>query len=142
MPKITRRDFLKVLGTVSLSPLAHANPLLRVRVRKIYLRDVVTTGFDYYDGYEIFDELAICDELELRRQPDNLYDKNAIEVYTVSGVKLGYIPRIMNLIPAALADQNIAIGAEVSGLRDPSEHYRPVKMRLYMIILDEVPDRG
>jgi len=140
MTSINRRDFLKVLGAVTLSPLVHASPEVRQRTRKIYLKSVLIAGFEYYDGYDIFDQLAIGDELELRRQPENPYDNKAIEVYTHNGYKLGYIPRIDNPIPAAIADQKVAIGAEISGLRSPDEHYRPIKMRLYMIILDKGMD--
>ena len=140
MASISRRDFLKVLAMVPLSPLVHASPEVRLQTRKIYLRTVLIAGFQYYDGYDIFDQLVVGDELELRRQPDNPYDDKAIEVYTRDGHKLGYIPRIANPIPAALADQNIAIGAEISGLRSPDEYYKPIKMQLYMIILAEAPD--
>lgn len=142
MTKISRRSFLKVLGVFTLSPLVHASPEVRARMRKIKLRDVPIAGFHYYDGYQVFAKLAIGDELELRREADNPYDKNAIEVYTRDGQKLGYIPRIVNPIPAALVDQNVAIGAEICGLRDPVEYFKPVKLRLYMIILAEDTHSG
>ncbi len=76
---------------------------------------VPIAGMYYYDGYdeEIYGELSIGDELELRREPENPYDENAIEVYTRDGYKLGYVPKISNPIPASIADQDIAIGAEI-----------------------------
>jgi hypothetical protein len=150
---LSRRDFLKLLALVPLSPLVHASPVVRAQTRKVYLVTVGIAGFYYYEGMEeaVFNALAVGDELELRREPENPHDPNAIEVYTQNGYKLGYVPMIENPIPAALADQNIAIGAEISGLAtipgsdlydyldedldDDAEYHSPVQMRLYMIIL-------
>jgi hypothetical protein len=153
MLEVSRRDFLKFMGLAALSPLVHASPVVRAQTRKVYLVTVGVAGFSYYEGMEeaVFNALAVGDELELRREPENPHDPNAIEVYTQNGYKLGYVPMIENPIPAALADQNIAIGAEISGLidapadnlddyleddeDDDSEYLSPVQMRLYMIIL-------
>lgn len=141
MGEINRRDFLKVLGAATLSPLVHASPEARARARKIYLRRVHIAGFPYYDGVEdeVFDNLAVGDELELRRQPDNPHDKRAIEVYTADGHKLGYIPQVNNRIPANLADQNVAIGAEICFINETQDDYPAVGIRLYMIIPDLLP---
>jgi hypothetical protein len=150
---LSRREFLKLLALVPLSPLIRFSPEERAQTRKVYLTTVAIAGFYYYDGMEeiVFNNLAVGDELELRREPENPHDPNAIEVYTQNGYKLGYVPMIENPIPAALADQNIAIGAEISGLAtipgsdlydyldedmdDDTEYLSPVQMRLYMVIL-------
>lgn len=143
MNQIGRRDFLKVLGAVMLSPFAHMDTdiqsegMQRLRTRKVYLLTVDIAGFYYYDGMEdeVFEGLAVGDELELRREPTNPHDANAIEVYTREGHKLGYVPRIDNPIPASIADQDVAIGAEIVFLEDYPEEYPPVCMRLYMVVL-------
>lgn len=138
MSEINRRDFLKVLGLVALSPLVHASPEQRALTREVYLQTAPVAGFYYYDGMEeeVFESLKIGDELELRREPDNPYDEKAIEVYTEDGYKLGYVPQIENPIPAAIADQDIAIGAEIVGLEESPDIHPAVQMRLYMIIAE------
>lgn len=145
MNPITRRDFLKVLGSVTLSPFVHLPPPAyaesaeRLYTRKVYLQTVHIAGFFFYDGMDedVYESLVVGDELELRREPDNPHDSNAIEVYTRRGQKLGYVPRIKNPIPAAIADQNVAIGAEIAFMESGTDEYPPVHMRLYMVVLDE-----
>ena len=137
MAEINRRDILKLLGSVTLSPLVHASAEKRAQARKVYLNTAHIAGFFYYEGMQsdVFSSLVVGDELELRREPQNPYDENAIEVYTQSGRKLGYIPRIENPIPAAIADQNVAIGAEISEIKPSPEVFPTVTMRLYMIVV-------
>jgi hypothetical protein len=143
MAQISRRDFLKVLGTVSLSPFVHLSTsdqreqAARLQKRKIYLQTVPIAGFYYYDGMDddVYESLSIGDELELRREPQNPYDENAIEVYTREGLKLGYVPRINNPIPATLADLDFSIGAEIARMEDDLEEYPPVEMRLYLVLM-------
>jgi hypothetical protein len=141
MSTISRRNFLKVLGGLSLSPLVHLPPGESPHKqcaddRKVYLQVVRIAGYSYYDGMreEVLTGLIAGEELELRREPDNPYDENAIEVYTRDGFKLGYVPQIDNPIPAALADQEVAIGAEVYRIVSRDEDYPWVNMRLYMLI--------
>jgi hypothetical protein len=96
-----------------------------------------------YNGMEedVYAGLATGDELELRREPDNPHDSNAIEVYTRDGIKLGYVPRIANPIPASIADQDVAIGAEIADLEVDPDEFPPVQMRLYMVILTDSRSR-
>lgn len=138
MTTMNRRNFLKMLGLVTLSPLVHASAEMRAQTRKVYLQTVYIAGLYYYDGMDmkVFSRLSVGDELELRREAHNPHDENAIEVYTQDGHKLGYVPQIENPIPAAIADQNVAIGAEISGLEPTPDYFPAVFMRLYMVIVE------
>ena len=49
-------------------------------------------GFSYYEGAIAFKKLKIGKKLNLKREPDNSYDKHAIVLYR-KGLKLGYIPK-------------------------------------------------
>lgn len=83
MTGINRRDILKLLGSVTLSPLVHASAEKRAQARKVYLNTA----------------------------------------------------HIENPIPAAIADQNVAIGAEISEIKPSPELFPAVTMRLYMIVV-------
>jgi hypothetical protein len=108
MSEISRRNFLKVLGGLSLSPLAHLPPGESPREwptddRKVYLRVVRIASY----------------------------------FYTRDGYKLGCVPQIDNPIPAAPADQEVAVGAEVYQIISRDEDYPWLNMRLYMLIPKE-----
>ncbi len=136
MTLTSRRDFLKLLGVVALSPLIRASPEVRFQARKVYLITVYIVGTYYYEGLieEVVDKLSIGEELELCREPDNHHDANAIEVYTLDGRKLGYVPHVSNPIPASIADQDVAIGAEVFAVDRGRRRFSTIRMRLYMLI--------
>lgn len=56
---------------------------------------VVGESFENDDGsdrQDIIERLKVGDEIELRNEPDNLYDKNAIAVFSRHG-QIGYIGR-------------------------------------------------
>jgi hypothetical protein len=53
-------------------------------------------GTQYYDAPDYAPKLRYGDDCELRFEPDNKHDKNAIEVYSKDGAKLGYIPKSVN----------------------------------------------
>lgn len=51
------------------------------------------------------------DPLVLMREPNNQFDEQAICVYIISGLKLGYLPRSNNLILSRLMDEgNLLFG--------------------------------
>ncbi len=54
-------------------------------------------GFNNYDGAPgQLMGMRPQTRLLLKPEPTNPHDKNAIEIYTTSGVKLGYVPRVDN----------------------------------------------
>jgi HIRAN domain len=112
-----RREILKSLGVSALGLLS-GQGLAAVERTRVFLIEVTVAGLFYYDGNrdEILQSFGIGDSLVLQREPGNIYDSNAIEIYTKNLSKLGYIPRQHNTILAALLDQNIALNAEVSKL--------------------------
>ena len=40
------------MGMLPLSPFVHASPEVRARMRKVYLKQVPSAGFDDYHGYK------------------------------------------------------------------------------------------
>jgi len=70
----------------------------------------------------------------LKRQPDNQYDENAIEVYTLRGYKLGYLPRSENTVIAAIVDQDIEIRAELSFIDLEASSWERFAVSVYQVI--------
>lgn len=66
----------------------------------------------YYDANEVWSDLKVGQELQLRREPDNSYDANAVQVIftkpdengELEEFVLGYIPRDENAELAAFLD--------------------------------------
>ena len=55
------------------------------------LIDFHIAGFGHHDGLTVFDELNIGTKVELRHEPDNPYDPNAVAIYYCD-TKIGYVP--------------------------------------------------
>lgn len=116
---ISRRAFLKLLASTGaglfLAQYDRSNPY----IRRVYLFETRVAGFQYHDGMqpEVAARLVPPLDLVLVREPENPYDELAIAVYTLDGYHLGYIPRAENQILAAIADQDVLIGAELIEFR-------------------------
>lgn len=53
------------------------------------------SGFTYYDGADVFNQLEIGTKLDLKFEIENKFDNYAVAVYFKEH-KLGFIPRTMN----------------------------------------------
>jgi len=60
-----------------------------------HLANFHIAGFTYWDGVDVFDQLKIGQELQLKADPENDYDPRAVAIY-FGDVKLGYVPRDSN----------------------------------------------
>jgi hypothetical protein len=105
-------------------------------VKRVYLAEVYIAGFRYYEGMrpEVLAMLQPGVDLELRRQADNRYDDNAIAVFTADSRKLGYLPRSENALPAAIADQDVPLGAEITEVAPDAQPWRRVRIHVYQKI--------
>jgi hypothetical protein len=59
-------------------------------------------GFKYHDGALVLDKLHPGKKVKLVPEPDNPYDRNAIQL-RYKGTKLGYVPREENGLMALMA---------------------------------------
>jgi len=79
------------------------------------------SGFGQYDGKRVFPRLKPGDSLQLRREPDNPDDVNAVRVEW-QGITLGYLPGNANQGIARQLDFGNQLRARISRLsrhRDP-----------------------
>lgn len=96
----------------------------------IYLQSIRVAGMKYYvkDGFILLEG----DKIELKREPDNAYDEYAIELFTVKGEKIGYIPAKTNKIFARLMDGGKMLTAEVRTVDYYFEKLQEVWIRIFL----------
>ncbi len=115
---VNRRQFFKKMSALAFLPFA--GPIIKQpKAEDTFLFECFVAGFVYYDGEKVLERLAPGDPLFLKREPHNPYDPLAIEIYTRQGVKLGYIPRKINTVPAALLDQSVLLKAMINEINWP-----------------------
>ncbi|MFH5835900.1 HIRAN domain-containing protein [Proteiniclasticum sp. C24MP] len=77
---------------------------------------VAGVTFENEDGVnrqELLSELSSGEELELRLEPENRYDKNAVEIYSSLG-KIGYINRELAPYISTLINEDVRVDVVVS----------------------------
>ncbi len=101
--------------------------------RDIFLLETHVAGIAYHQAdsakTQISSGMALC----LRREPGNQHDDLAIEVLTVAGDKLGYVPRDRNPVLARLMDAGKLLVAEVAQI---GEWYRQADIRIKIMLRD------
>ena len=82
-----------------------------MRARKLFYKECHVAGRLYHDADEVWDQLKVGTILELVRDEDNRYDKNAVALVYNRVIKgdidkflIGYIPRDENDTIAALLE--------------------------------------
>ena len=88
-------------------------------------------GFRYHAAAEVWHELRIGDPLELRREPDNPYDANAVSV-SWRGRKLGYLPRRENAATSWGLDRGQRLSARISRLAQHPNPARRIEVEVYV----------
>lgn len=95
----------------------------------IYLYTLNIAGIRYYIDNDLY--LEENEELRLKREPENQYDKYAIAVYN-SEKKIGYIPRRNNKVFARLMDGGKSILAKVKCVDYYFDEIEDIQIRLYL----------
>lgn len=111
----------RLLGLIELAPLAAsatsaaapAAASARAPVRVLWTR---VNGERYFEAAASVAGLAAGNRVTLRREPDNAYDKRAIEVLDAGGRKLGYVARSDNGAVARMMDAGERFEARIGRL--------------------------
>lgn len=83
--------------------------------KDIFLFDTYVAGTTHVEGIEeLAEHLNIDDRLDFFREPDNPYDKKAIVIKTVNGVKIGYVPKADNVVFSRLMDAGKLLFGKIS----------------------------
>ena len=134
-----RRQFLKTLGLVPLSPLV---PLLGKSAatpgieRTIDMFDFHVAGFQYHAGMQprVMATLLAETELAVVREPENPHDDRAIALLSRSGARIGYVPRLMNRIPADLLDRQVPLRAVITEVNPDARTWERVRVVLRQVV--------
>lgn len=112
---LDRRRLLAFFGLAPVAAGASVVPAA-ARPRRDPVRVLVTrvNGESYYDANLSAPTLATGDRVRLARQPDNPYDREAIEVFDAQRRKLGYVARIDNGAVARMMDAGERFEARVA----------------------------
>ena len=97
----------------------------------IMLARMHVAGTYYYEAEQAAEGLSEGQRFGLRREPENEHDEFAIEVLTLEGHKLGYIPRQYNEIPARLMDAGKRLFVKMESM-DRGETWLEIRLSLFM----------
>ena len=131
-----RRNFIKtLLGLPWLIPsnqgLSQPNP--KNDIRDILIQTSPVAGFQYYQGELFWKKLSVGDQLQLSREPDNPYDENAVAIYR-EGIKLGYLPRVENIVVARMMDKGQRINALIQNKQKSDDPWERMTVEVWLRI--------
>lgn len=101
--------------------------------KDVELINLPVAGTGYYQARQAAAWLQLEQVLTLRREANNPYDADAIEVYA-DGVKLGYVPRAQNAIIARLMDAGRPVEGRLTFVRIEEES-RWVEIGMAIVLL-------
>ena len=100
--------------------------------RDIFLFDTYVAGTTHVEGIEELEQyLNVEDKLDFFREPDNQYDKQAIVIKTVDGVKIGYVPKQDNVIFARLMDAGKLLFGRISA-KEKKGSWVKINIKMYL----------
>lgn len=128
-------DLIKTEGSGLVSLFHGANGELVIPKpfeRDIFLFDTYVAGTTHVEGIEELEQyLNIEDKLVFLREPDNQYDKQAIVIKTVDGVKIGYVPKKDNVIFARLMDAGKLLFGRISA-KEKKGSWVKINIKVYL----------
>lgn len=101
-------------------------------IKDIYLFDTHIAGTSYIDNIEeLVNNLNIGDEVCFFRESKNEVDDKAIVIKTINKEKLGYVPRIDNIVFSRLMDAGKLLIAKIEAIEKLGFYYR-INIKIYM----------
>lgn len=98
---------------------------------RIYLNSFLIAGYRYYDGEKIEDALKPGDILRLIREPANIHDRRAIEIYS-GRWKIGYVPRRENKVISNIMDQGYSTAGVIDGINQARPTWERMRVSIYL----------
>ena len=108
-----KRDFMKGMLAGFFVMGNDAGKVSAKDFQNYHLLSCPIAGLAHYRFNEVKATIGATMPLVLKREPTNKYDQFAIEVYTTTGEKLGYVPRLHNLILSNLMEQGVMVSSTI-----------------------------
>lgn len=100
--------------------------------RDIYLFDTYVAGTSHVEGIDaIAGQLQEGDRLVFYREPENEYDSQAIRIETLRQEKIGYVPRLDNVIFSRLMDAGKVLFAKVIE-KETRGNWEKISIQIYL----------
>ncbi len=100
--------------------------------RDIFLFDTYIAGTSYIEGIEELEpHLKIDDRLDFFREPDNTHDERAIVIKNADGVKIGYVPKVDNLIFSRLMDAGKLLFGRITS-KDKQGNWLKINIKVFL----------
>ncbi len=100
--------------------------------KDVFLFDTYVAGTTHIEGIEeLAEHLNVDDRLDFFREPDNPYDRKAIVIKTLRGVKVGYVPKADNVIFARLMDAGKLLFGRISA-KEIRGSWVKIDIKLYL----------
>ena len=93
---------------------------------------ISVAGVTWENRQEIISKLEVGTQVELVRDLDNKYDKNAIAVKTKDGAQIGWIPRRHAEVLAPEIDAGIEWKAKIESIIGSQENFKGVLIKLFL----------
>lgn len=89
-------------------------------------------GVSWENRQDLIPKLKIGTEVELARDPNNQYDKNAIAVKAEDGSQIGWIPKTVAEVLAPEIDAGIEWQAKIEQILGTEQQLKGVLIKLYL----------
>lgn len=100
--------------------------------RDVFLFDTHVAGTSYIEGIEELEpHLSIDDKLDFFRELDNSYDNKAIVIKNADGVKIGYVPKVDNVIFSRLMDAGKLLFGRITS-KDMQGNWLKINIKVYL----------
>ncbi|MEG2199343.1 MAG: HIRAN domain-containing protein [Anaerovorax sp.] len=98
----------------------------------IFLFDTYIAGTSHIEGIEELEPyLSVEDKLDFFREPDNPHDAQAIVIKNIHGVKIGYVPKMDNLIFSRLMDAGKLLFGKITE-KKMQGHWLKIQIKVYL----------
>ncbi len=125
---MNRSDFLKTLGLGAGGLILPANSFINTKTIKIY--DNYVKGLSHYHFHKLKSEVKVGDEVQLKRDAENIYDSFAIQVNFAES-RLGYISAFENIVLANMMDYGVNLKAYISQKDLSRKYYEWLAVEIY-----------
>lgn len=132
--KIINRDINKKVERVSIEDIK-----VGVNPRDINILESDIAGLAYRDKDMLERELRENARFYMKRDPSNMYDKNAIKIVSKSGIVVGFVPKVDNEIISKLMDSGKFFYCVITSVDMDRLH---AKIDIYMSFQDVMLEIG